>query len=128
MIRPALVVSTVAAVVTGACASSASEKEKPAVLSISSPDIRAEITDVISKALHGSNVQIADNSLMETNRLIIERRNAVHKGITIMIRDDPMPDHFRLMMSGKSCVLVHEQTGEAYPLNMAVCKAMPEKS
>jgi len=114
--------------VTAACASAASEKGEPAVLSKTSPDIRAEITDVVSKALHGRNVLIADNSLMMTNRLIIERRNAVHNGITVMTRDDPMPDHFRLMISGTSCSLVHEQTGKAYPLSKVVCKPIKSEN
>ena len=127
MIRKALILTAVTAVVTSACEPEAGEdKREPAVLSETSPAIRAEITQVVSKALGGRNVLIADNSLMATNRLIIEQRNAVHNGMTVMTREDPLPDHFRLMVSGKTCMLVHEQTGEVYPLSQAVCKAASE--
>lgn len=128
MIQKALILTAITAVMTSACEPEASEdKREPAVLSETSPSIRAEITQVVSKALGGRNVLIADNSLMTTDRLIIEQRNAVHNGMTVMTREDPLPDHFRLMMSGKSCMLVHEQTGEVYPLLEAICKAAPSK-
>jgi len=98
--------------------------DQAAVLSKSSVDVRAEIAEAVSKALNGRKVLISQNSLMDTNRLIIERRSAMHQGISVMTRDMPMPDHFRLMMTGTSCVLVHEQTGETYPLSRVACKPL----
>ena len=97
-----------------------------ALLSNSSGEVTAEITQTISAALNGAPVNIAPDALTKTSRLIIERREALGPdGIPIMGRRFEKPDHFVLKSSGSRCALWHEQSGDYHVLELAECTPAP---
>ena len=77
---------------------------------------RAELLRVVVEALNGSKVTIADNALTNTNLLIIEPKHLTG-------RDLRRPVHFRLMLSGSDCVLVHQGTEARTILAQTQCAA-----
>jgi len=110
------------AVLTGLSLSGCVTSNGPAVLTGSDPAAHAEIEATVSKALNNENVTLAPDVLTTTSRLTIERKQ--HRSIA----NNPMqgrimdrPDHFTLSKSGQQCILMHEETGETYPLSSVDC-------
>ena len=81
-----------------------------------SPESRAELESIVSAALNGREVVIADDALSTDSLLIIEPSH-------LMGRDLRRPEHFRLVLSGSSCVLVHQGTDARYELTETNCTA-----
>jgi len=105
-----------------ACASMASGRDVPAVITSPTPESRAELTRVVRRALHDAPVTLADDALTRASELIIERsrpRNA--SGVPLSGREMRRPEHFRLVKNGSQCVLVHEHSGKRFPLAAATC-------
>ena len=97
----------------------------PAAIMESTPAGRTDIEQAVAAAL-GKDVLIADDALTESSVLIIERRiprtmeGRIGSGRIL----DP-PETFRLVLEGDQCVLVHDRTGESYPLENARCRLSP---
>lgn len=97
----------------------------PAVITDPTEAGRAELRRVVSHALHGAPLTLADDALTRESTLIIEGahpRDA--SGVPLVGRDTGRPERFRLVQDGSRCVLVHEATGERYPLESTTCAAL----
>ncbi len=90
------------------------------------PDARSksEIENVVSSALGGVDIMIADDALTRESVLIIERgmRRRVD-GPPELGRDLGRPARFQLVVDGRRCFLVHEETGLRWMLNATECIA-----
>jgi hypothetical protein len=105
-----------------ACHPRPASRDVPAVISSPTPQSRAELARVVSRALDGAPVTIADDALTREDTLIVERtvrRDA--QGRPLTGRDTGRPEHFRLVRSGGRCVLVHERTGRRWTLESTTC-------
>jgi hypothetical protein len=98
----------------------------PARLVNPSSQTRAELGRIVSQALHGIPVRLADDALVHDSDLIVERiapRNAA--GIPLDGRALGKPEHFQLVLRGSSCVVIHERTGRSWTLASATCVPAP---
>lgn len=104
------------------CHAHAVARDIPAVLTHPTGESRAELARVVSDALHGTPVTLADDALTTSDTLVVERtahRDA--QGRRIDGRTTERPEHFRLVQEGTRCVLVHEATGRRFTLRSATC-------
>jgi hypothetical protein len=95
----------------------------PAIIVKPTKESRAELARVVSSALNGAPVTLADDALTRESLLIIERahpRDA--NGVPLSGRDFGRPEHFRLVKIGERCALVHERTGERTTLPSTTCE------
>ena len=99
-----------------ACKVAATRVDVPAYITNATEESRAELLRVVREALNGSDVTIADNALTDGNLLIIEPKHLAG-------RDFRRPEHFRLMLSGSHCVLVHQETEARAKLTQTECRA-----
>ena len=96
--------------------------DAPAVLTSPSPPTHAELVRVVSAAMNGAEVRIADTALTEDDVLIVERaQRQGEKDMNLGGRETGRPHHFRLVKSGPRCVLVHQETGRRWTLESATC-------
>ena len=110
------------ALAVAACAARSSPRDVPAVMTHPTPESRAELVRVVSRALGGMPVTLADDALSGDGTLIVERaprRDA--EGRPVAGRETGRPEHFRLVQDGSRCVLVQERTGERFTLESATC-------
>ena len=112
--RVLMFASTVVLMAT--CKVDAMRADVPARVNNPTEESRAELLRVISKALNGRTVTLADNALTNDSLLIIEPKHLTG-------RDLRKPVHFRLMMSGSQCVLVHQETEARSELTQTQCAA-----
>lgn len=89
-----------------------------------SADSKTEIENVVSSALNGVDITIADDALTRDSTLIIERgmRQRVG-GPPELGRDLGRPEHFQLVIDARQCLLVHAETGLRWMLNVTECTA-----
>ena len=119
--RAAVVAS--AFVLTG-CASTPSHSDEPALITAPTPASREELARVVSTALHGARVTLADDALTKESVLFIERaRIRDASGVPIDGRVMEKPEQFQLVKSGAECVLIHRRTGERHALTHTTCTA-----
>jgi hypothetical protein len=114
--------SLAALLVLAACHARGEPSEVPAVLTHPTPESRAELLRVVKEALHDRPLTLADDALARDGELVVERvvrRDA--SGIPLGGRDPGRPERFRLVKSGKRCVLVHEGSGRRFTLSAATC-------
>jgi hypothetical protein len=105
-----------------ACVSAASRSDEPAVISAPTPASREELARVVSAALHGAPVTLADDALTKESLLIIERaRRRDADGVRIDGRVMEKPEQFELVKSASQCVLIHRRTGERHVLTHTTC-------
>jgi hypothetical protein len=98
----------------------------PARLVNPSPQTRAELARIVSQALHGIPVRLADDALVHDSDLIVERITARDAaGIPVDGRALGKPEHFQLVLRGSSCVVIHERTGRSWTLASATCVPAP---
>lgn len=115
-------VSVVGLLLLAGCHPRLAPPEVPAVLTTPTARSRAELARVVSEAMNGAPVTIADSALAADDVLIVDRivrRDA--QGATLNGRELGRPEHFRLVKSGPRCVLVHERTGRRWELKSATC-------
>lgn len=96
--------------------------DMPAVLTNPTARTHAELARVVSRALNGAPVTLADSALTSDDVLIVDRvvrRDA--QGRELNGRETGRPEHFRLVKSGSRCVLVRERTGRRWTLHSATC-------
>ncbi len=105
-----------------ACATAPPAPDVPAVITSPTPEGRAELARVVSQALHGAPLTLADDALTRESTLIIERARARGPdGTPLLGRDTGRPERFRLVRDGSRCVLVHEGSGRRFVLRSATC-------
>jgi hypothetical protein len=114
---------TVAGILSlAACATLSGRRDRPAVLTNPTAEIRAELVRTVSAALSAAPITIADDALTRDSTLIIERtRPRDASGVPLSGRETSRPEHFRLVKNGSRCVLVHERTGKRWTLESASC-------
>ena len=104
-----------------ACATS-KRPDVAAVLMNPTAASRAELGRIVSGALHGAPITLADDALTRDTTMIIERAEPrTPDGVPWSGRERGRPEHFRLVKNGSRCVLVHERTGERWTLKAATC-------
>jgi hypothetical protein len=109
-------------VVALSCATASPTKDVPAVITTPTSESRAELAHVVSQALHGAPLTLADDALTLESTLVIERSRARGpNGILALGRDTGRPDRFRLVKVGSRCELVHEGSGRRFALSKARC-------
>ena len=105
------------------------EKELPALISNPTPQSRAELRRVLSAALGGAPVTIADDALTHTSVLIIERavpRDGQGRPLNSLTgRTLERPVRFHLVKAGNRCMLVREGSGGRWELTETMC--VPEQ-
>ena len=114
----------VAALATVGCTLLGIPQEHPAVIANPSPGSLAELTRLVSAALNGAPVRLADDSLTRESTLIVDRsqpRDAT--GSPLDGRTLDKPEHFVLVTHGTDCVLIHERTHRRDELKSAACRA-----
>lgn len=115
----ALIAATLA---LAACHPRSASRDLPAVITNPTAQSRAELVRVVSRALNGASVTIADDALTGDSTLIVERaprRDA--QGLPLDGRQTGRPERFRLVKNGSRCVLVHEPTGRRWTLASTSC-------
>jgi len=111
-----------ASLALAACHARAAPRDVPAVITHSTPQSRAELVRVVSRALDRETVTLADDALTADSTLIVERtRRRDAQGLPLDGRETGRPERFRLVQSGARCVLVHERSGRRWTLRSAVC-------
>jgi len=104
------------------CAPRSAQPEVPAVLTNPTRDSRAELARVVSEAMNGAPVTLADDALTADGTLIVERSApGAAKDMNLRGRDRDRPELFQLFRSGSRCVLVHAGTGRRWHLASATC-------
>ena len=100
----------------------------PAAIMESTPAGHADIQQAVAAAL-GKEVLIADDALTKSSLLVIERRiPRTLDGRVASGRILDAPETFRLVLEGDQCMLVHDRTGESYPLENARCRVSPAET
>ena len=91
----------------------------------STPAALADIQQAVTAAL-GKDVLVADDALTKSSLLTIDRRvTKTMEGRVGSGRILDPPETFQLVLEGDQCVLVHDRTGKAYPLENARCHVPP---
>ena len=105
-----------------ACDTLPAHELQPAVLTeVSAPSL-AELKRVVSQAMNGAPVRLADDALTHDSDLIVDRaqpRDAA--GLPLNGRELGRPEHFRLVKRGPQCILIHERTEKRWILHSATC-------
>ena len=85
---------------------------------------KTEIENVLSSALDGVPVNIADDALTRESTLIIERgmRRSIDRPAELG-RELGRPNHFQLVLDGGQCFLIHRETGLRWMLATTECVA-----
>jgi hypothetical protein len=103
-------------------ATAAANADVPALIVNPTAESRAALVQTVRAALNGARVTLADEALTRESTLVIERtvrRDAA--GRRVQGRELGLPERFRLVKSGGSCVLVHERTGRRSVLDHTQC-------
>jgi hypothetical protein len=110
-----------AALATAACGSLTAQ-DSPGVIVSPSAATRAELARVVSSAMNGQPVTLADDALTRESTLTIERRTPPgEQGRAATGRTVEEPVRFRLVVRENGCVLVREADGRAFPLEGVRC-------
>jgi len=99
-----------------ACKTEAVRAEVPAYLVDPTPVSRAELRQAVNNSLGGRAVLIADDALTKSSMLVIEPKHLTG-------RDLGRPEHFRLVLNGSKCVLVHLGSDARSELTSSNCAA-----
>jgi len=116
------VITIGASLFTAACNNLSAAHDVAAVISEPSVESRTELLRVVSTALNGDQVLLADDALTRNSLLTIERnppRNLQDRQLTG--RQLGRPEQFRLVMQGSDCILVHQSSGERWQLRETNC-------
>lgn len=106
------------------CKTSLQAQERPAVIGNSEPEAYTELEQVVTGALDGVPVTLADDAFARTDRLIVERRkHETLEGGVLDGRSYEFPEHFRLVIKDTTCILIHEKTDMRYRLKNVKCRA-----
>jgi hypothetical protein len=107
-----------------ACKMNPTHEERPARVVNPTLESRAELQRVVSDMLFGADVALADDALTTSSVLIVERRrNRSLESPPLSGRDFGQPARFQLVMTGRQCVLIHENDQTRYELLETECAA-----
>ncbi len=96
-----------AALLLSACNTLSAAHDFPAVIVSPTEQSRAELLRIVTNALYGAKLMLADDALTQSSLLNIER--SAHRdlrGRQFNGRELGMPHQFRLLRNGSQCVLV----------------------
>lgn len=112
-----------------ACRTLRGEEEVPAVIESPTAATRAVLQRAVSEALGGAPVLLADDALTRSSILVVERvRPRDASGMLLGGREHGMPERFRLVRSGRRCILVHEADRRRLALEATRCSPLPPGS
>jgi hypothetical protein len=99
-----------------------SAQEQPAIIAAPTPQSRAEIERVVSAAMNGQPVTIADDALTRESVLVIQRRTPPGpQGRAATGRTLDAPEQFRLLLRGERCTLLRAADGREWQLEETRC-------
>ncbi len=106
-----------------ACSSLGINKYIPALIINPDQESRNELKNVVSSALHGANITLAEDALTRDSRLFIEliQRNTMESS-PVLGRNPDKPEVFQLVISGSKCVLVNQRDDQRWVLTKTSCK------
>ncbi|GAA0821445.1 hypothetical protein GCM10009111_28450 [Colwellia asteriadis] len=104
-----------------ACSSNAVEPV-PAILPADSSEARAEIIDIVSNALGGKKVPIAQDVFQESSRLLLGPKPVTATNGVTVYDSNPAPVLvFELIKRGDNCLIRRLDTMETWPLTTQLC-------
>jgi hypothetical protein len=120
---PVLLVLVASLLLTGwGCRTLPESGDVPARIVRPTPEGRAELDRVVSEALHGATVTLADDALTDVSWLTIERRRPRDiEGRHMGGREMGRPTQFRLFTNNSRCVLVQQPDGPRWELTNSTC-------
>jgi hypothetical protein len=124
-VRPSEIVGAfvVAAALYG-CTTDPAAADVPARIVDATPESRAELKQVVSQALGGADVTLADDALTHDSMLTIDRKTYRDaRGNPINGRERGMPMQFVLLKQGERCVLELRSSGQRWNLAATKCAA-----
>ena len=108
-----------------ACKTMTQPEPVKALLSDMNESTKLQIVKAISTSMDGKSVRISESSFSKENRIsVATNMTATFEGNPINGRVTELPQHYQLMMRGKACYVVHEETAIEYALENVACKAM----
>lgn len=120
--RLSLFIVSTCLVALSACKNGTLQEETPALVSEPGPESRAELQGLVSTALGGVDVLLADDVLSESSVLIVERQaRRDPQGKRLPGRELGKPEKFQLLLSGNHCVLLQQSTGKRWDLQETRC-------
>ncbi|MEX2963059.1 hypothetical protein [Microbulbifer sp. TYP-18] len=125
---PAGVLLALLAVLVGCGSQSARSGELPALLVQSTAENRAELQRVLSSALNGAPVLVAEDAFTRESILVIQRSppQEFRQG-PLQGRDMGHPERFRLMMDDGGCWLKRLADGSRWKLEGIDCVPEPQR-
>ena len=109
-----------------ACGAWPAARGAPAIIAHPTAASRAELEFAVSSALGGMPVRLADDALTRDSSLIIAHAQARDaRGLPLNGRELRRPQHFRLLMRGSRCVLLHVESGKSRVLTHTSCQVLP---
>ncbi len=110
------------AVLTPIACGTLAAQEQLAVIAAPTADSRAELARVVSAAMNGQPVTLADDALTRESTLVIERRTPPGaQGRAATGRTLEAPAQLKLVLRGERCVLVRVADGREWQLAEARC-------
>jgi hypothetical protein len=116
-----------AASVLAGCAASPS-RDVPALLVDPTPQSRAELSLAVQRALHSGPIPLSPEALTDSSLLPIDRmaRRDSHGRLLNGLEIGRKPEVFRLVRSGNSCVLIHDDVDHfRQTLTVSKCRPAP---
>ena len=111
-----------AAVLTPIACGTFTAQEQAAVIAAPTADSRAELARVVSAAMNGQPVTLADDALTRDSVIAIERRTPPGpQGRAATGRTLEAPEQLKLVLRGERCVLVRAADGREWHLDQARC-------
>jgi hypothetical protein len=116
-----ILLSTVLITSLSACSLKASEPV-PAILPDNSGDARAEIIDIVSNALGGKKIPIAQDVFQESSRLLLGVKPVTAPNGVIVHGSSGSPAIvFELIKQDDNCLLRRLDTMQSWPLQTKLC-------
>jgi hypothetical protein len=107
-----------------ACSHFEATAEAPARLVDPSPTVRAELEAALVEALGASPAALADDALVDSSQLILERAALASRGNSALTGRtlEPATERFVLVRAGTECVLTRPSDGWRRSLPAARCE------
>ena len=116
------IVATCLLTVAACATNDAADSYVAATLVSSDASIQSAVVDVLTQALPGRRITIAENAFVSSPVLTLEppiiRRL---EGDISLDRNLDAPETFRLFKRGEDCIIIHQRTTGEYPVPGAVC-------
>lgn len=105
-----------------ACQSRSQAKDLAALILSPTQQGQLELIQIVANAIGRESVQLADDALTRSSDLIIERKQKKRiEGRLGGGREMSSPEHFKLVLSGSSCFLIHQADQARYELTESRC-------